>query len=448
MAGIHYPLDYNIQDLNLITGNGQRTNFKRLMINISYYEDLFAFCTSGSLSVLDAQGFIENMQLTGNEFIEIQIGKIKDAPDNITEIFRVYKVVKRKPSGNQNSEAYDLLFCSEEMLLNEQIKVSKSYPGTIISDIIKDILNNYLKVSSSKVGTIESTLGTYDFLIPTVKPFEAISWLSTYARPTSYPGSDFLFWQTKEGFNFRSLQSLYNDDLFGTYSYTAKNVDYDEQQNESKETSIQKFEFFKTYDSLNETAAGTFANRFISIDPTIRSFYVTDFDYSKYVSQGSSLNKNPPSNYLTNRLGDAQNQTYNGVLKMAFCNKDEEKNSYISSKGGLGAGIAHDIFIETYVPMRTSQISLANYTKLKLTIPGDPAICAGKVVQLNLNTLDPTQKRRQLDKFYSGKYIVTALRHIFTNEQFQTVLEVAKDSSPTKFQSINTTQDWKQAISS
>ena len=446
--GIHYPLDYSIQDLNLITGNGQRTNFKRLMINISYYEDLFNFVTSGSLSVIDAQGFIEKMQLTGNEFIEIQIGKVKDAPDNITEIFRVYKIEKRKPSGNQNSEAYDLLFCSEELFLSEQTKVSKSYPGKLISDIITDILEKYLQVPSNKMGKIETTNGVYDFVVPNMKPFEAISWISTYSRPQNYPGSDMIFYQTKEGFNFRSLQSIYADDIFGTYNYSAKNVDYKEQQNESKETSVQKYEFFKTYDSLHEVNVGTFANRLISIDPLIRSYYVTDFDYTKYQNQATSLNKNPPSNFFKNRLGAAQNESYEGVLKLAYSNNNEKKALYISDDATKAAAVAHDIFIETYVPLRTAQISLANYTKMKLTIPGDPALTAGKTIQFNMNSLDPTKDNKETDAYYSGKYIVTALRHIFTSEQFQTVVEIAKDSVPNKFQSISETSDWTEVIKS
>jgi len=445
MAGIHYPLDYSIQSLDLLTSSGKKIDFKRMMNNLSYYEDLYSFITSGTLAVTDAQGFIESLQLTGNEFIEINIGKIKDAPDNIVEVFRIYKIEKRKPTGNQNAETYEFSFCSEELALSEQIKISQGYPSTSISDIVKDILNNKLKVNSNKIGIIEDTAGIYDFVVPNMKPFETISWLSTYARPASYHGSDMLFYQTREGFNFRSLQSIYNDEVFGTYKYSQKNVDYAEQQNEDKETSVLKYELFKSYDSLNEINAGTFANRLVSIDPMIRSFYVTDFDYSKYQPNASTLNNKPPSNYYINRLGDAQNTNYLGVLKVATSNKDEMMVDYIKNRPG---SVAKDIFIETYVPLRTAQLSLANYTKVKLTIPGDTGMTVGKVIQFNVNSLNPLNKNKELDEFYSGKYIVTALRHIFTTDQMQTMIEIAKDSSTGQFQSINVTPDWTEAITS
>jgi hypothetical protein len=42
-----------------------------------------------------------------------------------------------------------------------------------------------------------------------------------------------------------------------------------------------------------------------------------------------------------------------------------------------------------------------------------------------------------LDEFYSGKYLVTAVRHIIQPTVFQTVLEIAKDSTPKPYSGIN-----------
>jgi hypothetical protein len=442
--GIHYALDYSIQDLNVLTSAGQKFNFKQMMTSLTYYEDIYSFVTSGTLTVTDAQGFVEAFQLTGNEFLEVNIGKIKDAPDNIIETFRIYKITKRKPTGSQKSETYELNFCSEELFLSEQTKISQSYPNKTVTEIINDILTDKLKINKNKIENIETTTGVYDFVVPNMKPFEAISWLSTYARPKSYPGSDMLFYQTRDGFNFRSLQSIFNDDVFSTYKYSAKNLDLSQQQTEEQQINIQKFEILKSYDSLNEINVGTLANRLVSIDPLIRSYHVTDFDYTKYHSNAATLNPNAPTNYFTNRLGQAQNETYLGTLKVATSNKDELKVDYISARPG---SVAKDIFIETYVPLRTAQISLANYTKIKLTIPGDVGITVGKVISFNMSSLDPLNKTPQGDKFYSGNYIVTAVRHIFTAERLVTMIEIAKDSSSNKYQSINTTTDWTEAIS-
>ena len=73
-------------------------------------------------------------------------------------------------------------------------------------------------------------------------------------------------------------------------------------------------------------------------------------------------------------------------------------------------------------------ISLANYTVVKIKIPGDPFITAGKTVQFNFPSLS---SEKGLDKNYSGKYLVTAVRHLIQSQGiYQTVLELAKDSNP------------------
>jgi len=178
--GAYYTQDYSLETLNFLTSSGQKFELKRLMIDMSYYEDLYSFTASGYVTVTDSQGFIELFQLTGNEFIEVNFGKVKNGSNNNDQLFRVYKVGGKKPAGNLNTETYTLYFCSEELLLSEQIKISKSYTGQKISTIVENILVDKLKVPSSKINNIESTTGLYDFVIPRLKPFEAISWLSTY----------------------------------------------------------------------------------------------------------------------------------------------------------------------------------------------------------------------------------------------------------------------------
>jgi hypothetical protein len=442
--GIIQPQDYAIKTLNFLTASGQRTEIKKLMISLDYYEDIYSFVTSGSVTILDAQGFPELLQLTGNEFIEINFGKYKDAPNTTDQIFRVYKMGERKPHGNLNTQTFTLYFCSEELLLSEQIKISKSYTGTKVKDIISNILIEHLKVKPQKINVLEDTLGVYDFLLPRIKPFEGISWVSTYARPakTDLIGADMLFFETKDGFNFRSIQSMVSDKPYGTYKYQLQNLDKKNDSIAEKMSSIMEYEFTKTYDALGEIAKGTFASRLLTIDPLTRSYQTTDYDYSKFQKDVKSLNDNPAINDMTNRLGQSLTKAAEGVFKFMTSNPNQSSVGYIKEKQ---AGVAKDIYAETYVLQRTAQLSLASYNIIKLTIPGDSGITAGRTIELNLPTIQPTEKKRELDKFYSGKYLITAVRHSITVNQFTTILEIAKDSSPTKPGDTNKT-DYKSSV--
>lgn len=443
--GAYYPQDYSLETLNFLTGSGQRFEIKKTLIELSYYEDIYSFAVSGYVTIMDAQGYIELLQLTGNEFVEIGFSKIKNAPNENKQIYRVYKIGNRKPIGNLNSESYTLYFCSEELLLSEQTKISKSYKGKKISEVIRNIMTEKLAVDPKKLN-IEETTGVNDFIVPQFKPFEAISWLSTYARPnkSGIKGADMLFFETKERFNFRSLQSMFQDDIYTTYKYQQKNIENQTQPFQEKTISVLDYEFVKVYDMMDDINAGTFSNRLISIDPMARTSAVTDFSYNRYKSQAKTLNPGDPANIMRNRLGLTRNDSYNSALKVATGNAFQQDEPYIKQAVD---GVAKNIAIETYVPNRTAQISLANYTVLKIRIPGDSGISAGRTINFNLLTLKPTDSAKNLDELYSGKYLVTAVRHIIQPALFQTVLEIAKDSTPTKYAAINNSSDaWRQVV--
>ena len=148
--GIFFAQDYSVNSLNLILSDGKKIELKKIMVEMSYYEDIYSFVVSGYITVLDAQGFGELLKLTGNEFIQVNISKTNNPVNAIDRTFRVYKMGARVPTGNQNAEVYNLYFCSEEMMLSEQNKVSKSFKGTKISDIIKNIVS---ELTNKKLAT-------------------------------------------------------------------------------------------------------------------------------------------------------------------------------------------------------------------------------------------------------------------------------------------------------
>jgi hypothetical protein len=434
--GAYYPQDYSLQTINFLTASGQRFDMKKILLEMSYYEDIYSFCVSGYITVIDAQGFVELLELTGNEFVEINFSKTKSAVNANNRLYRVYKASDRKPTGNMNAEVYTLYFCSEELILSEQNRISKSFAGETISTMVKNILVNNLKVNpKEKIVNIESTFGTYDFIVPRLKPFEAISWLTTYARPNKAGsiGADMLFFETKDGFNYRSLQSMFKDDIYTTYKYQVKNINEKQQSFQEETITVLDYEFVTVYDMVEQISSGAFANKLITLDPTTKTSTTTTFNYTKYKNQAQTLNKNAPTNQLVNRLGKTEQTSYDSSVKVLTANAGQQNSPYIKQVPG---GVAKNIAAETYIPNRTAQISLANYNVLKLKIPGDTGITAGRTINFNLLSLKPTDKK-ELDKHYSGKYLVTAVRHIIQPTVFQTILEVAKDSSPTPYGGVN-----------
>jgi hypothetical protein len=260
--------------------------------------------------------------------------------------------------------------------------------------------------------------------------------LSNYARPANAnqndQTADMLFFQNRDGFNFRSLQSMYKQPIYGTYKYQLKNLGDKEQSFKEKMNTILDYEFVKTFDMLNDIDQGTFANKLISIDTIARTANTTTYNYvNKEVAQ---LNKNAVSNEMQNRLRLTQSTSPDASFKVFTGNAMQSKAAYIKQ---VPNAVAKNVAVETYVPNRTAQISLANYTVIKMTIPGDPGISVGRTINVNLLTLKPSATSKGLNQFYSGKYLVTAVRHIIQPTVYQTVVEIAKDSSVKNYNPVN-----------
>jgi hypothetical protein len=439
--GVIYANDYALINLTLLS-SVSTFDMKNILVELSYSEDLFGTVTTGYLMVIDSQGFIERLRLVGNEFLRLTFAKTRDDPNVIDKIFRVYKVAKRQAENEGNTETYSLYFCSEEMLLSEQYKVAKSYRAKDISSNVVDILKNYLKVDDKKIGVIEQTYGTYDFIVPYLKPFDAINWMSTYARPNAnLPGADMIFYEDVKGFNYRSLQTLIKQTPYNSYSYNTKNVDKTIQTISQKAYNVSSYEILDSYDALGAIHSGMFANRLISIDILLRRYKVTDFDYGTYASKSTTLNPYPITNNFKNRKGDGLNQAPESVMKLVFSNYNQKDSAYVKENGG----VAHDIFAETYIPYRTAQLPLLNYTRVKITVPGDSGLTVGRVIGFELMSNNPTSKAT--DAFYSGNYLITGVRHMITVHAYKTVLELAKESTKTQYPSVdNTSAIWTNTV--
>ena len=82
-------------------------------------------------------------------------------------------------------------------------------------------------------------------------------------------------------------------------------------------------------------------------------------------------------------------------------------------------------------------------TAIKMTIKGQPGISAGDLVVINLK--DPNADRDRSsndtnrdDPRFSGRYVITKLRHQITGDKHTMMLEITKDSSAQSL-SINAT---------
>ena len=455
--------DYNIRGLYLyssyIGGNLDLTNY---LVELNIFEDIFNNTISGNVVLSDAIGIINLMGLNGTEFLKVVLSKTSDdIPINRT--FRVFSVSERKIDINNNNESYVVNFCSEEFLLSEQYRICKPYTGQTISNIVTDILVNFLQTTNNnnpKQLFIDQTYGQYDFILPNKKIFETVNWLSTYARPASgNPGADMLFYENLWGFNFKSIQNLFTEGAKFSYYFNPKNVGNTvSKKMDDRMNNILEFQILKGIDTLKAISDGTFSNRLLSVDPLLRKKYTTDFNYNDYNQKSKHLNTFPLINNYKNRfnatLFDSPPTSTLGFqagnLRLAASNSNQFNNPYIKQIPG---SVAHDIFIETYVPNRVAQISIDNYHKIKITVPGNPQVTTGMVLNINafgISDFSNSKSSRNLDPYYSGNYLVSAVRHVISmannNRAYITVIELIKESNIGSVPPVNVNDPSQQQI--
>lgn len=421
-----HPQDLTLESCKITTSIGLTYEFRFAILEFNYYEDIYSNFITGDILVNDSAGFLDIWGFNGNEYLTLSFSK-PDYDTKIEKTFRVYKISDRMLTKDQN-ENYRLNFCSEESVLSEQYRISKSYRNKKISDIVKDILKNELLVHSTKLNdsNIEETKGVRNLIAPNKKPLETLNWLTSQSVSNKMGnGSFYLFFENFYGFNFKSMQTLFNGEIYATYNYEPKNIGQDVNVDFRN---VISYDVISNFDTLKSINSGTYSNRLLTIDTIRQTYKVIDFDYDKFFSSANKLNKNKIMSDAKNRKKDALNNTPNSVLRVATTNTGQSTyNSYIKAN----QPDIKDVNIEEIIPNRISQIAQLNTIKYNLTVPGDPFLTVGKIIEFNLPSVRTDANGRVLDSLYSGKYLVTALKHhIDVENRFYTVIEVSKESLP------------------
>ena len=430
--------EYALSELNLITPEAT-VSLKAMMLELSYYEDIFNCSTSGHVLIKDSISLIDKLGLCGNEFLKLTFKRSPKAKDEYSRYFRIYRVSERIQDNNF-TETYSLHFCSEELFLSEQIKISKSYKNKQISFIIDDVLNNFLKIPKNRIN-IDDSEGLYDIIIPFKKPFEAINWITNIAQPFGKEGADFLFFENQDGFNFLSLQKLYEKKPYSKYGYSVHNAGRIEGGSGASTTDelsrsltgIKSYKFIDTFDSLYGVVTGAFSNTVRVVDPITRETKEVKFDYKKYFENSSNLNGSPAIGFVKNRLGKYPYENYQAVFKTVQSNTRQKKAKHLDK---TPAEFTNDIMAEVFVPYRTAQLALATYSRARIVLSGDPNLSVGKVIEAYF----PSNESN------SGKYLITSVRHIIDAKmRYEVVVEIAKNSYSKKYPSNETNAEYTKA---
>ena len=414
------------------SGAPKRLDIRNLVQEFSIYESIDGKFLSGDMTLLDATNAIQRLPITGFERVEFFFrtpGTTKgfDFSVKTGHPMFVYSLQNRQ-GVNPRSQIYTLKFISLEAIRDHQTRISQAFAGGIDQMVI-DICKNYL--NTKKDILVEETKNVHKFVMPRLKPTQAIEQLRKVAKSKDYENSGFHFYENAMGFQFKSYEGLYcrkdgsPREVKAHYSPKVKNVGGDDIYDLQ---SVEDFKIIQQFNTLENTYNGVYSSRLITHDLFNKTFDEFDFDYNaeygkqNHLEQDASGGKRDDNGilpYFNYDNGDTFGTKNEGTL---FLQSETRKthNAYEPPDS------------TTILQKRISQHIAANNLIIEITVPGTTEINVGDIVNFSLPKYAAATEddKKDQDKYLSGRYLISAARHHVStiNKRHTLVLELIKDS--------------------
>ena len=407
----------------------------RIVGSIELTESIFDSSMVGKIQVYDAQDVRTILPITGLEKLHLKFSTPGLDGVNFTEEsgkqFHIYKIEKVNQDPNaQRTQGYDIYFTSKEYYYNYMTKVSKAYKGPI-ENAIEDILRNKKYLNSTKALTFEPTSTNAKYVIPNLRPFEAIDYLCTQSVSKKYKNAGYLFYESPAGYFFRSLESMYAvDGAAGRphkfrYQYQIMNTGGDVEKDMH---GVIKYTLGNNINVIQNLQRGMYANKLTVHDAFNKTLKTHTFDY--YRSFGDYFHAET----------EQGNRTYVKQLLpyVPFDDTDKDISRFPDSKSMVvteTSKVHNDYeFVPTKdtLPIKTSQRQSLHNNLLSMIVHGNSVLGAGDIISFDLPLLKPLREGevQQSNPYISGRYLITSIKHMISTEmgKYQMSLKCSKDA--------------------
>tara|TARA_Y100000593_G_scaffold93520_1_gene188652 strand:+ start:9949 stop:11295 length:1347 start_codon:yes stop_codon:yes gene_type:complete len=403
------------------------------ILEINIYENMFADSVTCNILVSDSNNLIANLPIVGNEKVKVVFygSSEGEKEDRISLDFKLYSM-DAYSKDNIGASTYILNFTSEEYIESCNSIISKSFSSLTVSEIVSRI---YSGLNSKKKIEIEETDYLHNLIIPSMKPFDSLNWLTKYAKSKGYNGANYLFFETLTGYNFKSLESfvdILDDDIYGTYYNIPPKVN---PVHSGEYYLIGELRIKKTFNIMKNILDGLYSSRAIVHDIIRRTKTNMDFNYVDSYGDYKHVeyNKRPGGQRSTMILPEklSESDSINYIENPGANLSVIPKHSNLFSSSGRDYNSKRDVVSQ----IRKSQMAQLSNLGLEVVIEGDLKIRCGNVVSIMVPSSQSSSGSWLWDPYLSGRYLVTGIRHSFSAGKHATVLVLNRDSNYTPIDS-------------
>ena len=377
---------------------------------VDYYESIDSPTVSMNITFIDIDQVISRKGISGGEHIDLTIE---------IDGFDDFKLTKKKHNlmlnsvrnviTETNKQVATLEFVSVESIINETARVNKKFTGNVSQTVFELLIGDKKGIQTSKNLDKHDATNSYSFVGNLKRPFDTVQWLCPKAQ-SSTKNFGFLFYENFDGYHFKSIEKLLEQEPSFTYTQTDK--PYDEKVGPFK---ILHNNMNQTNDIAMNMRMGMYANKTIYIDienqtKSIVDFKLSDLNPKKPVKLLNGIEEYPTRLML--RINDF------GVQQKGSKKKDVQK--------------LNDLAI--YQNKSYIRNNLLFSQSLSISVPLNPELRAGQVLNLKF-PIKKSDGNEETDSYgndktndASGKYVISELRHLIGGGKAETQLGLIRDT--------------------
>ena len=409
-------------------------------ILFEYFEDVFSPTITAKIKIVDngnviapqsnpdgdKQSIYNGLPLRGGERLSLKIAGNSstnpglDFSKRVEDYFYVSSITD--VISESNRESFTLHLVSREAITNETVRVGKKFKvDTRISDSVENILRDYLR--TNKVGKIDKSSNKYGFIGNLRKPFTILVWLASKGVPekSGSATAGFLFYQTQDGFQFRSIDDLLDQSPKATYTYTQSQESYSEKDEKiNNDFNILNYYVEKNQNLIEKLRLGTYASHRMFFNPLDFSFSKPEdgiFKREKYAGKTNNLGgqiKLPPlSDGSDLTLGDVPTRIITAVYDIGTM--DPAVSTQINSDQTL------------YQSQSLLRYNILFTQTLSIIVPSNTNLRAGDIIECKFPKITQSDAK-EYDTETSGLYMIKELCHHFDVNRSYTSMKLIRDT--------------------
>ena len=447
--------DVDVEFFELLAPSGT-FNILPQLLSFNMFEDIYSPNINIEIGINDSANIPFLGPIVGEEMLNFRFatnssGGGIDSQAEIDPGDMYLTTIKKRSIAKDRQQIYVLRFTSSQGIINHTTRVSKSYRGKRIDQIVEDIVDSFLDLDGQYDYNIDKTKGLENIVIPNWTPFAAISWLSKRAiNDNDVP--NFLYWESNGEVFFKSIDSLVQNEPIQKFRYNP--LSNDTTKLEAAKAGVMELDNLSIdnqFNVIHNIDNGYYASKLITHDIVKKKIE----ESVKGLDDFYNSNVNHTDEYMPISNQETAYQVadrYNFAKPLEPKRKSENLQGFFDSNtivwpkhNQMYAETVSDLYdnkVEDWMLQRNMLMNTLNQIKLTIEFPAVSGLKVGHMVEIIVPAATKVLKDAKgkiknrddlTDKILSGKYLITAINHSIsfidktTTNRYRMICELTKD---------------------